>query len=133
MVRRAWVNAMRWGDWGAVAGAFLDCWSHRRHVVDPFALPSHWPRLRSGDWGSAVPSSFGWWGVVTEPYKTVGGIWLPRGCKFDETDGHIDDLACFVAPGEIVMQWTDDRSEPQWEIYQEAFAILSEPTSIGFL
>ena len=38
------------------------------------------PRFRSGDWGSAVPSSFGWWGVVTEPYKTPGGIWLPRGC-----------------------------------------------------
>jgi len=53
-------------------------------------------------------------------------IWLPRGCKFDETDGHIDDLACFVAPGEVVMQWTDDRADPQWEIYQEAFGILSE-------
>jgi agmatine deiminase len=53
-------------------------------------------------------------------------IWLPRGCKFDETDGHIDDLACFAAPGRIVMQWTEDRSDPQWEIYQEAYGILSE-------
>lgn len=52
-------------------------------------------------------------------------IWLPRGCKFDETDGHIDDLACFVRPGVVVMQWTDDRSDPQYEIYQEAYAILS--------
>jgi hypothetical protein len=76
----ALVQAMRWGDWDVVAGAFLDCWSHRRHVVDPFVLPDHWPRFRSGDWGSAVPSSFGWWGVVTESYKTPGGIWLPRGC-----------------------------------------------------
>ncbi|WP_355661143.1 agmatine deiminase [Halomonas salifodinae] len=51
-------------------------------------------------------------------------IWLPRGCKFDETDGHIDDLACFVRPGEVVLQWTDDRDDPQWEIYQEAYEVL---------
>lgn len=51
-------------------------------------------------------------------------IWLPRGCKFDETDGHVDDLACFVRPGEVVMQWTDDRDDPQWEVYQETYDIL---------
>ncbi|CAN7531152.1 agmatine deiminase [Pseudomonas sp. LjRoot277] len=51
-------------------------------------------------------------------------IWLPRGCKFDETDGHVDDLACFVRPGEVVLQWTDNRDDPQWEIYQEAYDIL---------
>ena len=51
-------------------------------------------------------------------------IWLPRGCKFDETDGHVDDLACFVRPGEVVLQWTDNREDPQWEIYQEAYDIL---------
>jgi len=53
-------------------------------------------------------------------------IWLPRGCKFDETDGHIDDLACFVRPGVVVMQWSDDPSDPQYEIYQEAYAILAK-------
>jgi agmatine deiminase len=53
-------------------------------------------------------------------------IWLPRGCKFDETDGHIDDLACWVAPGEILLHWTDDPTDPQYEIYQEAYGILSQ-------
>ncbi|MCG9730519.1 agmatine deiminase [Shewanella sp. Isolate13] len=55
-------------------------------------------------------------------------IWLPRGCKFDETDGHIDDLACWIAPGELLLQWTDDSSDPQYEIYQEAYEILSRST-----
>lgn len=55
-------------------------------------------------------------------------IWLPRGCKFDETDGHVDDLACFVKPGEVVMQWTDDPSDPQHEIYLETYNILSQAT-----
>ena len=76
---RALVQAMRWGDWDVVAGAFFDCWSGRRHVVDPFGLPAHWPRFRSGDWGSASPFSFGWWAVVSEPYPTAQGV-LPRGC-----------------------------------------------------
>ncbi len=55
-------------------------------------------------------------------------IWLPRGCKFDETDGHIDDLACWVAPGELLLHWTDDTTDPQYEIYQEAYKILSNET-----
>jgi hypothetical protein len=77
---RALVQAMRWGDWDVVDGAFFDCWSHRRHVVAPFGVPEHWPRIRSGDWGSYAPFSFGWFAVVSEPYKTAEGIWLPRGC-----------------------------------------------------
>lgn len=55
-------------------------------------------------------------------------IWLPRGCKFDETDGHIDDLACFVRPGEVVMQWSDDPADPQYEIYQQAYQVLAGST-----
>jgi hypothetical protein len=77
---RTLVQAMRWGDWSVVDGAFFDCFSQRRHVVEPWGLPPHWPRFRSGDWGSATPFSVGWWAVVSEPTRTAGGIWLPRGC-----------------------------------------------------
>jgi hypothetical protein len=77
---RSLVQAMRWGDWDVIEGAFFDCWSHRRHVVAPFALPKNWLRFRSGDWGSAAPFSFGWWGVVSDAYRTAEGVWLPRGC-----------------------------------------------------
>lgn len=76
----ALVKAMRWGDWDIVEGAFFDCWNPRRHIVRPFALPAHWGRSRSGDWGSAKPFSFGWWAVVSDPHKTEEGIILPRGC-----------------------------------------------------
>lgn len=76
----ALVRAMRDGDWDIIEGAFFDCWEARRHVIRPFALPSHWMRFRSGDWGSAKPFSFGWWGVVDDPVRTQEGLWLPRGC-----------------------------------------------------
>lgn len=76
----ALVKAMRWGDWDVIEGAFFDCWDSARHVVQPFEVPKDWPRNRSGDWGSAKPFSFGWWGIVPELFKTPGGVWLPRGC-----------------------------------------------------
>ena len=51
-------------------------------------------------------------------------IWLPRGVHLDETDGHIDNFARFAAPGVVMLTWTDDPDDPQWEISNEALTIL---------
>ncbi|MDY0072501.1 MAG: terminase family protein [Thauera sp.] len=75
-LRKAWLE----GDWNIVAGAFFDCWRTARHVVEPFDIPAHWLKFRSGDWGSSRPFSFGWWAVVSDDYKTKEGLTLPRGC-----------------------------------------------------
>ncbi|TXH32084.1 MAG: terminase [Rhodospirillaceae bacterium] len=76
----ALVQAMRWGDWDVIEGAFFDCWNPRRHVVRPFEVPKDWVRFRSGDWGSASPFSFGWWAIATDRHVTEEGVILPRGC-----------------------------------------------------
>ncbi|MGD0198433.1 MAG: agmatine deiminase [Solirubrobacteraceae bacterium] len=55
-------------------------------------------------------------------------IWLGRGVWGDETDGHIDNLACFVAPGVVLLSWTDDRSDPQHEISADALRRLEAAT-----
>lgn len=52
-------------------------------------------------------------------------VWLPRGVVRDETNGHVDNLCCFIAPGRVLLTWTDDRRDPQYEISAEAFDILS--------
>jgi len=47
-------------------------------------------------------------------------VWLGRGVHFDETDGHVDNLCCFVRPGVVVLTWTDDEHDPQHAISLDA-------------
>ena len=55
-------------------------------------------------------------------------IWLGKGCFNDETDGHVDNLCCFSRPGEVVLNWTDDTSDPQYEISLDGYERLSKAT-----
>jgi agmatine deiminase len=52
-------------------------------------------------------------------------IWLSRGVYKDETNGHVDNFCRFVRPGAVALTWTDDKSDPQYEISAEAHARLS--------
>ena len=47
-------------------------------------------------------------------------IWLGDGVIDDETDGHIDNLACFVRPGVVALTWTDDPDDPQHAVSLDA-------------
>lgn len=67
------------GDWTAIEGAFFECWSEAKHVIEPFAVPVEWSRFRSADWGSASPFSVGWWAVVREEHRLLDGRELPVG------------------------------------------------------
>jgi agmatine deiminase len=51
-------------------------------------------------------------------------IWLGRGVYNDETDGHVDNLACFARPGVVLLTYADDESDPQHAISREAQARL---------
>ena len=53
-------------------------------------------------------------------------IWLGKGVFNDETDGHIDNLACFARPGEVCLTWTDRRRDPQHAISQDAWQRLHD-------
>jgi agmatine deiminase len=55
--------------------------------------------------------------------KTI--VWLGKGVVNDETDGHVDNLACFVRPGEVCLTWTDDATDPQHAVSKDAFDRLS--------
>ncbi|NMC54267.1 MAG: agmatine deiminase [Chloroflexi bacterium] len=52
-------------------------------------------------------------------------IWLSRGVYNDETNGHVDNIACFIRPGVVALTWTDDQNDPQYEISADAYERLS--------
>ena len=48
-------------------------------------------------------------------------IWLDNGLVPDEyTDGHVDGICSFAAPGKVVLHTTDDKSDPNFIICQDA-------------
>jgi agmatine deiminase len=53
-------------------------------------------------------------------------IWLGKGVHLDETDGHVDNLCAFTRPGQVVLTWTDDRRDPQYEISRDAYERLKD-------
>ncbi len=55
-------------------------------------------------------------------------VWLGRGVYEDETDGHVDNLACFARPGVVLLTWSDDESDPQHAISSDALARLEAAT-----
>jgi agmatine deiminase len=46
-------------------------------------------------------------------------IWLGRGIDPDETNGHIDDVACFVKPGVVLAAVTEDKADWRYELLQD--------------
>ena len=52
-------------------------------------------------------------------------IWIKDGIDPDETNGHIDDVACFVRPGEVACIYTDDPTDPFYKEAQAAYHTLS--------
>jgi agmatine deiminase len=55
-------------------------------------------------------------------------IWLGAGVFEDETDGHVDNLACFARPGTVLLTWTDDQDDPQHRISRDARERLEAAT-----
>ncbi len=53
-------------------------------------------------------------------------IWLPEGFFMDEAGGDVDNVVNFIKPGEVVLSWTEDTTDPQYKISQKAFDILSK-------
>jgi agmatine deiminase len=51
-------------------------------------------------------------------------LWLSRGIAGDDTAGHIDDFARFVAPGKVVLAAESNRKDPNYKPLREALERL---------
>lgn len=48
-------------------------------------------------------------------------LWIKDGIDPEETNGHVDDVACFVRPGEVACIYTDDPDSPFYEAARAAY------------
>lgn len=55
-------------------------------------------------------------------------VWLPRGIWNDETNEHVDNVCAFVRPGEVVLAWTEDQTDPQWALSSASLRVLERET-----
>lgn len=51
-------------------------------------------------------------------------IWLPCGIYNDETNEHVDNVCAYTAPGEVVLAWTEDENDPQFEMSKRCLRVL---------
>lgn len=55
-------------------------------------------------------------------------IWLPRGIEGDETNEHVDNVCAFVKPGHVILAWTDNENDQQWEPSNASLKVLENET-----
>lgn len=55
-------------------------------------------------------------------------VWIPAGPVEDETDGHVDNVACFVRPGVVIAASCPDRDDPNHDVYAENLEVLRAST-----
>lgn len=55
-------------------------------------------------------------------------IWIKDGIDPDETNGHVDDVACFIRPGEVACIWTEDEEDPFYRVCRETYEFLCGQT-----
>lgn len=66
-LRKQWLE----GDWYADEGRAFPEFDPRVHVVEPFEIPSDWPRFRACDWGYSSPACVLWFAVDWD-----GNLWV---------------------------------------------------------
>ncbi len=132
-----------YADWqkdDAVAGAFCDALGLPWEDVAPFVLEGG--SIHTDGEGTALVTESCLLSAGRNPSMTREEIeeelcrrlgvqkilWLPHGIYNDETNEHVDNVCAFVGPGEVVLAWTDDESDPQYPLSAANLAYLEGAT-----
>ena len=74
---------------------------------------------RNPDWTEAAAEA-----ALAKALGAKKVLWLDDGLAADHTDGHVDNLARFVAPGVVACPITFGRGDPNAKVYDDAAASL---------
>ncbi len=78
---------------------------------------------RNTGWGDAQAQA-----AFAQAFGATKTIWLGEGLANDHTDGHVDNLARFVAPGVVVCPVAFGRNDPNARAFDDAARRLAEAT-----
>ena len=66
--------------------------------------------------------------VLKDTLQVKKVIWLPYGVYNDETDGHVDNICCFLKKGVVALAVSEDENDPQHERDLENLKVLENET-----
>lgn len=134
-------KAKKYGDWSSYEGVVFDEFRDKRyphepdnavHVIDPFAIPSHWPRICAIDWGYSAMCSVGWAAISPEPriyvyrhqafYREKIAEWTAKVKTFIDIDNPSDVVICHSA--------NQHRGEAH-SIFEQVTEALNVPLRLG--
>ena len=58
-------------------------------------------------------------------------IWLGEGLEGDDTNGHVDIVACFARPGVVLLHRCQDGDDPNRRVYEDSLRRLELTTDAG--
>ncbi|WP_230399152.1 agmatine deiminase [Novisyntrophococcus fermenticellae] len=144
----------RFNAWGGTVDGLYPNWEKDDRIAESFCEKFGYPVYDAGNFvleGGAVHSDGEGTVLVTESCLLSAGrnpslsreeieeqlkrylgaakiIWLKSGIYQDETNEHVDNVCAFVRPGALVLAWTDDENDPQYEMSLADLRLLEQET-----
>jgi agmatine deiminase len=116
----SWLNVPRVQPGIVLEGGSIDVNGRGTGLTTEQCLlnPNRNPHLRRSDLEGYLRDYLGVWHV----------IWLGEGIVGDDTDGHVDDIARFVAPDTVVCAVEDDPQDANYALLQDNYRRLRVAT-----